>query len=195
VIDWAKEISAYENIGPSPNVKLGPLLANIGSAVANAVETSIGSPIDEAPFTEAYDGNEKRVLFLRHTPIVKLLSASVNGTALVIDDPLVDPVYPPPQLVVPGVSPFERFRIVLTDGTCFGSGLRNVIVSYIAGWQAAPGLVFACAKWAAGIFRDRDRLGIQSQGFAGQSTTYTRKMPEDVALLLQPYRPAIVPPL
>jgi hypothetical protein len=195
VIDWNAEIAGYLNLGANPDVSLGKKLATLGVAVASAIEVSIGAPIDQSSYTEAYDGNGKKVLFLRHAPIVLLVSASVNGTALTVEGIDDIPTYPPTQVIVPGFEPAERYRIELTDYTCFSSGLRNVIVSYVAGWQRAPGLVAAVAKWAAQIWRDRDRLGIQSQSFAGQSTTFTRAMPDDVKMLLAPYRPAILPPL
>lgn len=135
----------------SINAEQTTLLTGIASAVRSAIEQETCRAFESAAYTEAYDGNGRASLYLRHDPILTVTSITMDGSALTVGAGTA-PVYPPVQCVWDGDT--KRIGCIrLTDGSAFTLGSQNVIVTYTAGWGTAPdALVRAGVLWAAHLF-------------------------------------------
>lgn len=179
-VDWNVQIVQYLKLGANPDTSLGQLLQGLGDACQSAVEHFIGRTLDTKSYTETYDGNGRRMLFLRHDPVVSLTSVSIYGS---------------PSLSVAA----DKQGVLLTDGSSFASGLQNVQVSYTAGLtdveSGAPpaDLVFAVAYWASLLFKNRDRVGENSRTVGDQLSTFTMALPPDIKQLVARYQRWAVP--
>lgn len=194
-IDWSGQLSQYLHMA-TPDASAAGAFAVIGAGCQAAVERSIGRTFDVKTYTEAYDGNGRRMLFLRHDPVVAITSVSINGEAALS---IVDPAAPAYPAKVAAVEPTGQ-GILLTDGSVFSTGTQNVIVSYRAGLtateEATPpaDLVFAVTYWAGMIFKDRDRLGMSSITTGQQTTAYTRIVPPAILSMISAWRRTLIPP-
>lgn len=187
--DAAAALSQYLNLGAQPSASLGTLLTVLAESVQQAVEAQLGRTLATQTYYEAYDGNDKPYLYLRHDPIQTLSSVTLNNVPLTLQDPAADPVYPSPQVCLTST----RDSIYRADGWVFSSGYRNILVQYEAGLTEANGdvpaaLQMAVVYWAGALFRDRDRLGLSSQTMTGQMTGFTREVPDFVHQLIQPFK-------
>lgn len=170
-IDWASAIAQYLKLGPDATAARGGLLAALGDSVQSQIEQRIGRPLSAAEATEVYDGDDKTVLILRRDPVLSVTSLYVNGAAVTVGA-LGATTYPPAAVIIRGQS------LRYTNGSVFTAGYGNVIVTYTAGFNVPPpDLVQAGVIWAGMLFKDRDRLGLNSEGAGGQSTSFTREMP------------------
>jgi hypothetical protein len=216
-VDWATELTTYLAKAGTPELQgVGPLLAALGAACQDAAEQEMGRTFDEQEYQELYTGDGRPFLFLNHDPITALLGVTLNGNALLIGGPYNNQ-NPPPVLSNPGVvlptciasgvlgvpNDPKSARIEITDGTVFDLLYPcNILVHYKAGLSfsnnsgTAPppaGLIKAVCIWASYLFRDRDRIGIQSQTVREQITMYTRDVPSDVERMLWNYRREVWP--
>lgn len=193
--DLTTRLTAYLNLAPEQaGSARGDLFAALSAAVVGQAERYTSRTLDVRTYTgEAYDGNGRDVLFLRHDPVVRLSAVSVNGEALTIES---TPVYPPTAQVA-----IHRGdgAIVRLDGGSFPEGRRNVIVTYAAGLgEVEDGgppsdLMQALVEWAGLLFRDRDRLGLASLAQSQTTTAYVRSIPPFVSRVLDNWRRGYVP--
>lgn len=195
-VDWNAQITQYLKIGAVPDASLGPLLEGLGNACQSAVEHFIGRTFDTKSYTETYDGNNRRTLFLRHDPVVSITSVSVYGSpSLSITVPVAPTYAASVAMIEPGGQ-----GILLTDGSGFSAGIQNVMVSYTAGLtdpeSGAPpaDLVFAVAYWASLLFKNRDRVGENSRTVGDQLSTFTTALPKDIQQLVARYQRFVIFP-
>lgn len=168
-IDWSSRIAAYLNLGTDTLGSRGELLAAIGASVQEAIEARTGRRFEAQDYTETYDGNGRRTLFLRWDPVISVTSVSVDS------DAWTDWVA-------------RDGAVTLKYGSVFPEGVGNVEVVYRAGYATPPdALVQAGVYWAAAIFKDRDRIGISSIGAGGQNSSYAREIPPFIEKLIQPF--------
>lgn len=154
------------------------LLAGLITAVSEFIVAAINRPVLSAPYAETRDGSGGRTLSFAVTPVTAILNLSIDGR----DIP------PAPDDFHPGYR-FGPTRLSLY-GYRFTPGLDNVAVEYSAGFATVPGeLAQACIQLVALRYRERDRIGLNSKGMAGEVTSFLRDaMPADVAAVLQRYR-------
>jgi hypothetical protein len=85
--------------------------------------------------------------------------------------------------------------LVLTDGSKFPAGYGNVVVTYTAGYTAAPADIEQdCIKIVAWWFKERDRLGLASKSLqtGGEVESYqTQDVPADVKTSLNNWRKVV----
>lgn len=161
-MDWASRISSYLNLAGTETASRGELLAFIGEGVQAAIERRTGRTFGKAEYTDTLDGNGRRMLFLPHDPVIEVLGAQADSAD-----------------VLPSVIVRDRVGLVFTNGAVWPCGVGNVSINYTAGYndEPPPDLVQAGVRWAAAIFRARDRIGISTTGAAGQSTSFTEDLP------------------
>lgn len=199
-MDFTGALTSYLTIGAAPAAALGSLLSDLGSQCQAAVEREIGRTFDNIQYCEAYDGNDRPILYLRHDPIVSISSVSISGTALTVQasptfNPLVPPSWPLPQVIVQGGAPAIR----LTDGTTFWGDIQNIIVVYTAGLtdpstgSPPPDLVRAVVQWAGFLFKQRDRLGWKSQTVGDQMVTFDENIPTDIVAMIARWKRVLIP--
>lgn len=182
-IDWNGRITSYlQKTGTVP-AGASEIIATLGAACQSAVERLIGRTFDNVSYTELYDGNDRRTLFLRHDPVVSISAITVDGSP-VTTGYVIEPT---------------KQGIMLTDGSAFTFGTQNVGVTYTAGLTSPDtssppdGLLFAVTYWAAQFFRGRDRVGESSSSIGGQITQFSQDIPKDVRLMFMSYSRLVIP--
>lgn len=196
-IDWNAKIAAYlKATGSAAPAGQGDLFAALGAACQSGIEGKIGRTFDLQSYIEVYSGNGKTRLFLKHDPIWTVSYVTVNGATQDIQTSFTaTPTFPMPTVAIdPGQS-----ALTLTLGDVWDDSQGfNVIVSYSAGLTPPGGappddLVFAATYWAAKLYRDRDRVGLNSSGLGAQTATITRDVPTDVLRMIARFRRAFLP--
>lgn len=162
------------------------LLATLVTYATKVIENYCDKLFDGAVTrTEYYDGNGGKILFLKNYPVIAITSIDLWDTYLnqstqnytVYTDYLLYP---------------EEGYIYLRGG--WQEGNRNYKIVYTAGYanQAAvpDDLELACNILAAYYYNNPDKAGIKSFNIGNFSTTYTdtQDIPEQVQILLKPYR-------
>ena len=132
---------------------------------------------------EKYHGNGSESLHLNSWPIQSISNLTINGS-----------VVPPSSDGLSNGFVFDDKYVYLLPGTsqcAFSKGRMNISVTYVAGYDAVPfDIEQACLELIGLKFKEKDRIGIQSQSMNGQQTTsYTpRDLGKDTKAMLQNYR-------
>jgi len=157
------------------------VLTRLVTAASAFVENWLGRAIGLAAYLEARDGTGGSTLAFTVTPVLAVTALTIDG----------HPVPPSPDGIAPGYV-FTPSRLALLGGG-FRRGLGNVLIGYQAGYAAVPPEVEqAVIALAALRYRERERIGLVSQGLAGETTSFAQKdMPADVATALQRYRKVV----
>jgi uncharacterized phiE125 gp8 family phage protein len=175
-----------------PDTNNDVLLVRLISAASAFLINWLNRDIMQATYTaEKYNGNGKTAMHLRNWPIQSVSSLLVNGVV----------VQASPDGLSNGYVFDEKFIYLLganvnsfPPGT-FGKGIMNISVTYVAGYATVPlDIEQACIELVSLKFKERGRIGIQSQQVPGQaSMTYSpRDLGKDTKEMLQNYR-AVVP--
>jgi hypothetical protein len=154
-----------------------------------------------ASYTEQYDGNGKRRLPVKQTPITAVSSLVINMPAFPwsygqyqnAPGPMVGgttvPLSPDGAQSQPGYD-FDSNTIFLC-GYTFAKGIQNVWVTYTAGYSAVPlDVEEAIVEWVADRYRFRGRVGEKSKALPqGGSVSYeTGFLPDRVKGSLSNYK-------
>lgn len=111
----------------------------------------IDLPIASTTYTEYHDGNSSQELYPNMYPITSVSGIWNDSSWGWSDSNLVDSTT---YMIV------DDNRIVLKSGN-FGTGTRNVKITYVAGYASTPeDIKAACIKEIVREVRQRDRLGI-----------------------------------
>jgi len=140
-----------------------------------------------ASYSDVLDGNGHDGLHLKNWPITAVSSVTVNGivVSLSTDGRTNGYVFD------------DKFLYILpaTNVGHFQKGIRNVLVSYTAGYAEVPfDVEQACIELVALRYRERDRIGKKSESLNGQQTVSysTRDLGDDIRKMLKNYR-GVVP--
>jgi len=168
------------------------ILTRLISAASAFLINWLNRQVTQATYTaEKYNGNGKTSLRAKNWPIQSISSLVVNGVTVqaspdglsngyVFDDKYIYLLGANVNSFPPGV---------------FGKGIMNVSVTYVAGYATTPlDIEQACIELVSLKFKERSRVGIQSQQVPGQaSVTYSpRDLGKDTKAMLQNYR-AVTP--
>jgi hypothetical protein len=127
------------------------LISSIAGSVLGVMEARLGRRLSVHDYVEAYDGNDRRTLYLRNDPVVEVVSITRDGAPVRFD---AAPSYPPPT-----VSLLDGMALMLNDGSTWSEGLSNIVVSYKAGWAAPPvDLIDAGCLWTVEQFQTGRRF-------------------------------------
>lgn len=174
------------------------MLTRLITACSASIETWIGRPIGVATWDEIRNGLGGGRMQLAVTPIVSIVSLSINGLAVQAAPPLGS------QGVVSvgfggfpygyAFSPNEL--IVRGSNAGFSRGHQNVLVRYTAGYAAVPSdIAQACIEMVVRKYRERTRIAERTRSLGGVETvTYETVMfgmqtiASDIQALLMQYR-------
>lgn len=153
-------VKALLGIQPSLT-KDDDLLQSLVSAASGAMSGAIGRDLLLSSRIARLDGNGKDRLLFPEWPVSAVASVKINGRAI------------PPAVGFGGYGyRFDETLLVL-DGAVFERGRRNIELAYTAGYATIPAdIAMACAKVAAGAYKERERLGISSKSLAGESISF-----------------------
>ena len=153
-------VRAYLGLEPSDTASddlLETLIAGASASVVNMV----GRDLVLKAHTVLLDGTGKTALMTPDWPIRSVQSLKVNGVT----------ISPAASIMAPGYR-FDDTMLIINGGT-FARGLRNVEISYTAGYDPIPDDVSTvCTKIVAGKFKERDWVGFRSKTLAGETVTF-----------------------
>jgi hypothetical protein len=145
------------------------------------IESYCNRTFRKTSYSESYDGNGGVELFLKQYPITEVTSLAVDDVAYFSVDYVIYA---------------DEGIVKLTDGSVFSKGSRNVEIVYKAGHEIVPHDVqLSCLKLVALAFKetDSDRIGIVSQNFGDQSTSFvTSEFPDDIRKILNPHKKVLI---
>jgi hypothetical protein len=134
----------------------------------------------EDSYEETYDGNGKQILLLNNYPIKSVESLTIDDISYDSDDYLIYA---------------DEGYIKLIDEV-FTKDDQNVEIEYTAGYFDVPeGIKFSCVEMVAAKFKeiDSNRIGVSSQTFGDQTTTFRElEFTDKIKEILNRYRKPIV---
>ena len=136
------QMRAYLNM-PTAQTGKDDLLIDLLDSYNAEMQLYLGVSMINATYTESYDGNGTRCLFLKHYPIVSVTSLTLDDTALVENT----------DFYVYGTEGYIKL-----DSDIFTQDLKNVAIVYVAGHGATRALVSAVLKntlktWVGRVFK------------------------------------------
>lgn len=168
-------------------------LSNLVNRSYKILEKYIGRPIKQATYTEFYSGDNTGELVLRKWPVISVTSVYV--------DTKLDRVFGSDTLVdsanyyvdVDSENSVGAIQFVQQNGTgptFFEFGIRNIKVTYVAGFATIPNdLVHASTMHVSWMFRRSDTEGTNSQSLASKTETYDNDLiPAYIKQILYPYK-------
>jgi len=158
------------------------LLQELVTSLSGYIVNFLNREIKSASRSDKLDGLGRNRIRLRHYPITAISSVSIGGVAV--------------QASADGLRNgyvFDDKYLYLLDGTnpsVFASGIKNVSVSYTAGYSDVPfDIDRICVEMVSKRYKDRQRIGLTSEGIQGQSTGFSQyDMTRDTMRVLDNYR-------
>jgi len=140
------------------------LLTDLLTRLQEAADSYLDRKIEQASYTEQYDGDGTDRLLTRQWPIISVTS--------VYDD--VDRVFGSDALIAAADYVVYKDRgIIQLDGLTFASGIQNVKVIYSAGYGTVPtDLVQALIELIAARFRQKEMQGLKSLSLGAYSISF-----------------------
>jgi len=138
------------------------------NAASKLLETYIGHSIKAGSFTEFYDGDGTNMLLLGNYPVLSIAGIWVDGVRVFGDDKLVDPA-----AYAFDANESENVGTVRLLSGCFGRGVQNVKVQYMAGFSEVPyDAELSCIQLVAWLLNRAGTEGQTSASLGGKSETY-----------------------
>ncbi len=159
------------------------LLQRLVTAASGFIHTWLDRDLTQQSYSETRDGTGGTRLALANTPVTAVTSLAIDGVA----------IPPMPDTVSPGYG-FSATQLVLR-GFAFTRGVRNIAVTYTAGYAATPPEVEqACIELVALRYRERERIGHVSKSLGGETVAFSQKdMSDDIKTILSLYRRVAAP--
>ncbi len=182
------------------------VVAPTGGAVNTVSRLYVGStsgmnPEDQlrATFSQTYtdvcDGSGKPWMYVRQWPVHSLVSVTdlFAGATYPVSGIIVDADLP--RLTITGsTSDSVAIASGFSQGGVFAQGLRNLSVTYLAGYSSTPAdLSLATVEIVLLWFKNRDRIGISGEGMLGSHVNFfnVSDLAPATRLKLAPYRRTI----
>jgi len=159
------------------------LIQRLITAASQFIQSWLNRQIAVADWLEVRDGTGGQLMVLANSPVTAVLSLTIDGLAI--------PPAPTEGGFDAGYS-FTPTELALR-GYVFTRRPQNVIVTYTAGYAAAPpDIAQAATELACQRYRERSRIGEVSKALGGGETvSFSQKdMSEDVKTALLQYRVA-----
>lgn len=179
------DLTTLENVREYLNIQTtseDTLLSRLITAASSFIEKLLCNTFALTSYTEVYDGNGHRKLWVTHTPITSVSSVVVDSKTI---SPAIDSVSS-------GYG-FTREGIFLY-GFWFEKGLQNVRISYSAGYAQIPADVEdECLRIVGLRYKARDRIGVSGKSVGGEHVSYDMgDMSEKVLSNLRAYRKVVL---
>lgn len=162
--------------GPTDTTLMAALITRTSAAVSGYIQRDLFT----GSRTQVASGSGGAVLVFEEWPATAVASVTVNGVA----------VPPAPDDVQPGYA-FDEQALYLR-GRAFTRGVKNVRVSYTAGYASIPEDVkHAVCELVMLRLKERDWIGVTSKALAGETVSYVQgEMRPAVRAILDRYRRA-----
>lgn len=156
------------------------LLTSLVSATSAALETIMNRTVNQTTYTDVQDGNGRAQLLLVNRPVILVSGVLIDGVAV-------------PQAVGFGAGWGLDGNVVYLRNRVFARGLRNVSVTYSAGWAVVPDdIKQATIETAALKYKQKEQSGYTSKSLAGESVAFDKSdFPESVERVMNNYRKVV----
>lgn len=177
---WTTLVKVKEYLGITDTAS-DTLLTDLLARLQVAAETYLDRKIEQATYTEQYDGDETDRLITLQWPIISVTS--------VHDDQ--DRAFGAATLIATADYVLYKDRgIIRLDGLVFSSGIQNIKVVYTAGYATVPAdLAQALIELIADRFRQKENQGLESLSIGAYSVSFTGEdLPDEVKATFDAYR-------
>ena len=157
------------------------LLTDLLARLQAAAETYLDRKIEQATYTEQYDGDGTDRLVTLQWPIISVTTLH--------DD--TDRAFGASTLIAAADYVLYKDRgVIRLDGLTFASGIQNVKVVYVAGYATVPtDLAQALIELVADRFRQKEHQGLESLSIGAYSVSFIGEdLPDEVKATLDGYR-------
>lgn len=170
-------VKAYLSIGDSTRDGILNLLI---PAASRAIEKACDRTFNEATYADdRYSGNWQRTLQLRNYPVITFTGIWDDSARVFASSSLIDSV---------NYSVDNETGQVELDGLIFSKGVRNIKVSYTAGYTTIPAdLELIAIKLVSFLYNKRFSDGASSESIGEGSVTYEASIPKDIQDSLVPW--------
>jgi len=152
------DVKAWNNITVSTyDASLTALI----TAVSTAIQNGLGRQFASASYTETRDGQDTAGLMLANYPVTAVSSLTIDGVAI-------------PAAVGQGAGYIVHQFGVSLRGYSAPRGVKNVVVSYTAGYSTVPeDIGQAAINLVSLVHASRNTVGVRSKTLGGETITYT----------------------
>ena len=158
------------------------LLTRLISAASATAEQYIGRNVISANYTDKRDGNGKAFLYLANAPCTAISTLTVDGVPAA------------PQTIVGGNGYVFDANYITLVGAVFTQGVKNVTVSYTAGYASPPlDIEQAVIDLVAFKYNARKWIGQSSKVLQGETINFLHDVPPDIYRALLQYRRTVQP--
>jgi hypothetical protein len=157
-----------------------PLLNQLITGYSAYIQKWLNRELGLDTYVDRVNGNNGTTMLFRNYPVKDLTSLQVND-----------------RVLTPSASAFAQGYVwdensVSLRGDVFWNGKLNVIMTYTAGYtddDLPTDLQNVTVELVALRYKEKDRIGLQSKGLAGETITYNIKaFPDSVRQILNNYR-------
>ncbi len=164
----ANDLTTVENVKAYLKIKTedttsDALLALLVTAASDFIQNILNRTFAAADYVQRTNGNGVEVMLAADYPILTVASVSINGVGIpaAANDTAVGYVFGEDAIYLRGFK--------------FSKGVKNVVLSYRAGYNATPPTVAdCCATLVSKKFKYLDRIGHVSKILAGETVTYEK---------------------
>ena len=175
-----------EFVGSSGSTENWYKLNDIINGVSQRFEVETGRNLKSRAYTEVYDGNGKNYLYLNNYPLS-------STTITITIDSARDFTSTEDQVTSTDVMLTTESGLVRLNDDTFSVGTGNVQISYSAGYSTGTEYLLTHAAKELGYLmwnrmRQKDMIGVRSEGYDGRTVTYENDLPWSVKKVLDIYR-------
>lgn len=175
------DVKAWLNI-PTIVTQDDALLSSYITRASDFLQQWLSRDIVTTLYTaDTYNGNGNGSISVKNWPIQSIASIVIYGADMVTTT----------TYTKAGTDfLFDDQAIYLTNGNKFTKGVKNVYITYTAGYATVPFILQqATIEFVAHKYKERDRIGLASKGLAGETTAFiTADMPATVRTALTQFR-------
>jgi len=173
---WHTTLEKFKRFYNLEGTEDDALICELIDSASTFIESYCGNrKFKEREYTNYFDGQGHRFLYLEHYPITQLIKVEENGVELTdceMDD--------------------NKIAIRRSESQIFAKGVRNIKVQYKAGFATIPAdIELACNMLVGFYFRKHEEhsVGLTSQSSAGGTVSYyPADIPNEILRLINKYR-------
>jgi hypothetical protein len=182
----ANDLTTTENVKTYLKIKTedttsDALLAILVTAASDYIQNILNRTFKATDYVQKCNGNGVGVMLASDYPVLSVAKVSINGVEI-----------PAATSDTSNGYIFDEDGIHLR-GFVFSKGVKNVILSYRAGYEVTPPIVAdVCALLVTKKFKYLDRIGHVSKILAGETVTFERSdLTDELQSVLRNYAKVI----
>jgi hypothetical protein len=170
-----EQVKGYLTINSSAD---DALLARLVDAASGFIQQWLNRSFGPEQYTDTVNGTGGDTLLFNNYPVTAVAGVVINGQVIPVSTSFNTPGY------------VWNDNSIALRGYVFVRGKMNVSLTYTAGYSnLPPEITQSCVEMVSARYREKDRIGLESKGLAGETTAYSqRDMPAPMRTILNNYR-------